>query len=140
MAKISTLRFYKFSFGAYKLLLIAIVIFAWFGDPALGIVGVDEGGLDFFSATFFIASVLLIVLGLILQFVHLPVRLRHTFSYIATLLIFITVLYDAYGLYASFSVEDYSLISAFLLLFSILAGISFYAVFTKKIQPLRFAP
>lgn len=121
-------------------MLTVLIIFAYFGVPALNIVGVADFGFDFYSALFFISGAILIVLGLVLQFVHLSLRLRHIFSYIATFLIFITVLYDAFGLYESFSDDDYSLVSAFLLLFSILAGISFYAAFTKKIRPLRFAP
>jgi hypothetical protein len=127
------LKFYKFCFGAYKLALLALIIFSFFGDSALGFVG--ESGLDIFSLLFIIFGTVLIVLGLILQFVHLSYNTKHALTFIITSLIFITVLYDAYWLYDSISVGDYSLISAFLLFFTILAAVSFYAVFTKKISP-----
>lgn len=127
-------KFYRICFFVYKVALVLLLIFAYLGSPTIGFAGEDTG-LDPLALAFIICGAVLIVLGLILQFVHLPLRLKHVLRYIATILIFVTVLYDAYWMYDSISVDDYSLIFVFLVVYTILAAISFYAVFTKKISP-----
>ncbi len=128
------LTFYKTCFFAYKVALIALMVFTYFGSATFDLGGADAG-LDALSLSFLIMGVVLIGLGLVLQFVHLPVLIKHLLSYIVTLLIFITVLVDVYYIYDSITVDDYTLPFFFLVLFTLLAGISFYAVITKKISP-----